>query len=89
MNGAGDRTRTDIVLLPRDFESRASTNFATPAYIYVFGSIQASFILSVTALATTEPEGSVNYTGYSICPQLIAPKVKTSREYNRIGLYPT
>lgn len=29
--GAGGRTRTDTVSLPRDFESRASTNFATPA----------------------------------------------------------
>ena len=29
--GAGGRTRTDTVLLPRDFESRASANFATPA----------------------------------------------------------
>ncbi len=28
---AGGRTRTDMVLLPRDFESRASTSFTTPA----------------------------------------------------------
>ena len=31
--GAGGRTRTDTVLPPRDFESRASANFATPALI--------------------------------------------------------
>ncbi len=30
--GAGSRTRTDMVLPPRDFESRASANFAIPAY---------------------------------------------------------
>ena len=30
-NGAGGRTRTDTLLPKRDFESRASTNFATPA----------------------------------------------------------
>jgi hypothetical protein len=30
-NGAESRTRTDTVLLPRDFESRASTNFAISA----------------------------------------------------------
>ncbi len=29
--GAGGRTRTDTLLPKRDFESRASTNFATPA----------------------------------------------------------
>jgi carboxypeptidase Q len=29
--GAGGRTRTDMGLRPRDFESRASTSFATPA----------------------------------------------------------
>lgn len=30
-NGAGGRNRTDTLLPKRDFESRASTNFATPA----------------------------------------------------------
>ena len=29
--GAGGRSRTDMELPPRDFESRASTNFTTPA----------------------------------------------------------
>ncbi len=29
--GAGGRTRTGMVLLPRDFKSLASTSFATPA----------------------------------------------------------
>ena len=33
-NGAGGRNRTDMGLLPRDFESRASTNFTTPALIW-------------------------------------------------------
>ena len=33
--GAEGRSRTDTVLLPPDFESGASTNFATPAYIKV------------------------------------------------------
>ena len=28
---AGGRTRTDMEQAPRDFESRASTNFTTPA----------------------------------------------------------
>jgi hypothetical protein len=32
--GAGSRTRTDTVLPPRDFESRASANFAIPANSY-------------------------------------------------------
>ena len=31
IDGARDRTRTDTVLLPRDFESRTSTNFITRA----------------------------------------------------------
>jgi hypothetical protein len=31
MNGTEGRTRTDKVLPPGDFESPASTNFATPA----------------------------------------------------------
>ena len=31
-DGAEGRTRTDMILLPRDFESRASTSFATSAY---------------------------------------------------------
>ncbi len=31
MTGAEGRTRTGMVSPPRDFESRASTNFATPA----------------------------------------------------------
>ena len=31
VNGAGGRTRTGTVLPPGDFESPASTNFATPA----------------------------------------------------------
>ena len=30
-SGAGDRTRTGTVLLPRDFKSRASASSATPA----------------------------------------------------------
>jgi hypothetical protein len=30
-NGAGGRNRTDTPLQARDFESRASTNFTTPA----------------------------------------------------------
>ena len=30
--GAKGRTRTDMILLSRDFESRASTNFATLAF---------------------------------------------------------
>ena len=30
-NGTRDRTRTDTVFLPGDFESPASTNFATRA----------------------------------------------------------
>ena len=30
-DGAGGRTRTDMGLLPPDFESGAYTNFATPA----------------------------------------------------------
>lgn len=30
-SSAGDRGRTDTVSLPRDFESRASANSATPA----------------------------------------------------------
>jgi hypothetical protein len=29
--GAGGRNRTDMELPPRDFESRASTSFTTPA----------------------------------------------------------
>ncbi len=29
--GAGDRGRTDTVLLPQDFESSASANSTTPA----------------------------------------------------------
>jgi hypothetical protein len=33
--GAGGRNRTDMELPPRDFESRASTSFTTPA-IYSF-----------------------------------------------------
>ena len=32
--GAGGQNRTDMGLPPRDFESRASTNFTTPAKIY-------------------------------------------------------
>ncbi len=31
ITGAGGRNRTDTELPPRDFESRASTNFTTPA----------------------------------------------------------
>ena len=31
LNGTRDRTRTDTVFLPGDFESPASTNFATRA----------------------------------------------------------
>ena len=31
IDGAGGRTRTDMGLLPPDFESGAYTNFATPA----------------------------------------------------------
>jgi hypothetical protein len=31
LDGAGGRNRTDMGLPPRDFESRASTNFTTPA----------------------------------------------------------
>ena len=31
LNGAGDRARTGTVLLPRDFKSLASADFATPA----------------------------------------------------------
>jgi|WetSurMetagenome_2_1015567.scaffolds.fasta_scaffold332644_1 hypothetical protein len=31
--GAEGRTRTDTISLPRDFESRASTNFATSAFV--------------------------------------------------------
>ena len=31
--GAGDRGRTDTVFLPQDFESSASANSTTPAYI--------------------------------------------------------
>ncbi len=31
MRSAGGRTRTDMELPPRDFESRASTSFTTPA----------------------------------------------------------
>ena len=50
--GAADRSRTDTVSLPRDFESRASANFTTAAYaqniydytIYVL-KMQAFFIL--------------------------------------------
>ena len=33
--GAGGRNRTDMELPPRDFESRASTSFTTPAMIYL------------------------------------------------------
>lgn len=32
-SGAGDRGRTDTVLLPQDFESSASANSTTPANI--------------------------------------------------------
>ena len=32
--GAGGRNRTDMELPPRDFESRASTSFTTPAHSY-------------------------------------------------------
>ena len=32
--GAGDRTWTGTVLLPRDFKSLASADFATPAYCF-------------------------------------------------------
>ena len=32
-NGTEGRTRTDTVLPPSDFESDASTNFATPACV--------------------------------------------------------
>ena len=32
--GAGGRNRTDTELPPRDFESRASTNFTTPANVF-------------------------------------------------------
>jgi hypothetical protein len=31
LDGAGGRNRTDMELPPRDFESRASTSFTTPA----------------------------------------------------------
>ncbi len=31
--GAGGRNRTDTGLPPRDFESRASTSFTTPAFV--------------------------------------------------------
>jgi hypothetical protein len=34
-DGAGGRDRTDTESLPRDFESRASTNFTTPATIEI------------------------------------------------------
>ena len=33
LNGAGARNRTETGSPPRDFESRASTNFTTPALI--------------------------------------------------------
>ena len=33
-SGAGDRARTGMILLSRDFKSLASADFATPAYIY-------------------------------------------------------
>ena len=32
ISGAGGRNRTDMELPPRDFESRASTSFTTPAF---------------------------------------------------------
>ena len=32
---AGGRNRTDMVLLPADFESAASTSFTTPAISYI------------------------------------------------------
>ena len=34
-DGAGGRGRTDMTLRSRDFESRASTNFTTPARLNV------------------------------------------------------
>ena len=34
LDGAGGRNRTDMELPPRDFESRASTSFTTPANFY-------------------------------------------------------
>ena len=40
MNGAGDRTRTGTVLLPRDFKSLVSTYSTTPA------DLQGSFFFS-------------------------------------------
>ena len=36
--GAGGRNRTDMGLPPRDFESRASTSFTTPAVKVVYNS---------------------------------------------------
>ncbi len=40
ITGTGGRDRTDMGLPPRDFESRASTNFTTPALW--------SFVASIT-----------------------------------------
>ena len=37
--GAGGRNRTDMELPPRDFESRASTSFTTPAILLFFTAI--------------------------------------------------
>ena len=35
-DGAGGRNRTDMELPPRDFESRASTSFTTPAWVIYY-----------------------------------------------------
>ena len=53
--GAGDRGRTDTVLLPRDFESRASANSTTPAKLWtysitIFFALQAVLIIFITRI---------------------------------------
>ena len=45
-NGAGSRTRTDTILLPRDFKSLASTNYAIPAYLVYFFSSTTIYIIA-------------------------------------------
>lgn len=45
--GAKGRTRTDMILLSRDFESRASTSFATLAYNFKIMIIYYLIILNL------------------------------------------
>src|SRR6188508_2229787 len=54
--GAGGRNRTDMELPPRDFESRASTSFTTPAP-------DAAKLVLCIAFATRSPDFPLDPAG--------------------------